>query len=51
MNAESQAVTYLLHTLHLHGFNVPSVGEGVRRRLLTEADWQRTVELFRRWAA
>lgn len=49
MTPEAHAAAYLLHTLLLLGFSVPSVGEGLRRGLLSERDWQATVRLFERW--
>jgi len=50
VTAEAHAAAYLLHTLLLLGFSVPSIGEGMRRGLLTESDWQATVGMFERWA-
>ncbi|WP_155300990.1 hypothetical protein [Deinococcus kurensis] len=49
MNAEACAAAYLTHTLTLHGFTVPCVGEGIRRGLLSEADWAHVVSLWQRW--
>lgn len=49
MTPEAHAAAYLLHTLLLNGFSVPSVSEGMRRGLLTESDWTATVGMFERW--
>lgn len=49
MNAEACAAAYLMHTLTLLGYAVPTVSEGIRRGLLSEADWDRVVGLWQRW--
>lgn len=49
MNPEAHATGYLLHTLTLLGYSVPTISEGVRRGLLTEWDWARTVQMFQQW--
>lgn len=49
MTAEAWAAAYLTHALTLRGFTVPCVGEGIRRGLLSEADWDRVVSLWQQW--
>lgn len=43
------ASVYLLHTLKLHGYEVPSLEEAMRQHLLTASDLQSVAALFGQW--